>query len=267
MAQEPDRKIARRELGLGTSSSSKGSRGRNPLVPEWADDQPGTPLPPSDPNRYRSFRKSFGDYVSGGGGKASLQKSLGKFASQASGGASVGPRRLGRVISSGGAFGETLKAIADGKDVAGLDASRYTGKTVDQFAQAIGELVGGDSPDADIINSAIQEAIEQVLDLDAAFDPNSLTDDNISQIMIEYLAQSIFQIVVNEAGNSWNRSEDVVTSAKCETEILDLTREHVEQSFTSQVQQTGINLGSTEVERYMRTAAQHVWQTWERYND
>lgn len=252
---------------MGTSSSSKGSRGRNPLVPEWADDQPGTPVPPSDPNRYRSFRKSFGDYVSGGGGKTSLQKTLGKFAGQASGGASVGPRRLGRVISSGGSFGETLKAIADGNDVAGLDASRYTGKTVDQFAQAIGELVGGDSPDADIINSAVQEAIEQVLDLDADFDPNALTDDNISQIMIEYLAQSIFQIVVNEAGNSWNRSDDVVTSAKCETEILDLTREHVEQSFTSQIQQAGVNLGSTAVERYMRTAAQHVWQTWERYND
>ncbi|MEM8541454.1 MAG: hypothetical protein AAGF25_10915, partial [Pseudomonadota bacterium] len=245
----------------------KGSRGRNPLVPDWADDQPGTPLPPSDPNRYRSFRKSFGDYVSDGGGKAPLQRSLGKFASQATGGAGVGTRRLGRVISSGGAFGETLKAVADGSEVEGLDTSRYEGKSVDQFAQAIGELVAGDSPDADIINSAVQEAIEQVLDLDADFDPNALTDDNISQIMIEYLAQSIFQIVVIEAGNSWNRSDDVVAIAKCETEILDLTREHVEQSYTSQIKQTGINLGSTAVEKYMRTAALHVWQTWERYDD
>lgn len=252
---------------MGTSASSKGGRGRNPLVPEWADDQPGAPLPASDPNRYRSFRKSFGDYVSGGGGKAPLEKSLGRFARQASGGASIGPRRLGRVISSGGTLGETLKSIAGGNDVEGLDAGRYTGKTLDQFAQAIAEHVGGDSPDADIISVAVQEAIEQVLDIDANFDPNSLTDDNISQIMIEYLAQSIFQIVVNEAGNSWNRSGDVVTNAKCETEILDLTREHVEQSFASQVQQTGIKLGSDAVERYMRTAARHVWQTWERYDD
>lgn len=252
---------------MGTSSSSKGGRGRNPLVPPWADDQPGTPLPPPDPNRYRSFRKSFGEYVSSGGGRASLEKSLGKFASQATGGSGVGPRRLGTVISSGGTFGETLKSIADGNDVKGLDANRYSGKTVDQFAQAIAEFVSGDSPDADAINSAVQEAIECVMDLDADFDPNSLTDDNISQIMIEYLAQSIFQIVVNEAGNSWNRSNDVETTARCETEILDLTREHVEQSFASQVQQAGINLGSTAVERYMRTAAQHVWQTWERFDD
>ena len=252
---------------MGTSASSKGGRGRNPLVPDWADDQPGAPLPPSDSNRYRTFRKSFGDYVSGGGGKVPLQKSLGKFARQASGGSAVGPRRLGQVFSSGGAFGETLKTIADGNDVTGLDTDRYTGKTVDQFAQAIAEHVSGDSPDADAINVAVQEAIEHVLDFDAKFDPNSLTDDNISQIMIEYLAQSIFQFVVNEAGNSWNRSDDVVTTAKCETEILDLTREHVEQSFASQVQQAGIKLGSDAVERYMRTAARHVWQTWERFDD
>ncbi|SCZ73909.1 hypothetical protein SAMN04488118_1206 [Epibacterium ulvae] len=183
------------------------------------------------------------------------------------GGAGIGPRRLGRVISSGGSFGETLKNIADGNDVEGLDASRYTGKTVDQFAQAIAEHVGGDSPDADIICVAVQEAIEQALDLDTDFDPSSLTDDNIAQIMIEYLSQSIFQIVVNDAGNSWSRSKDVVNTARCEAEILDLTREHVEQSFAAQVQQTGINLGSEAVEKYMRTAAQHVWETWERYDD
>jgi hypothetical protein len=267
LAQKFDRKNAGRKIELGTSSSSKGGRGRNPLVPAWADDQPGAPLPPSDPNRYRSFRKSFGDYASAGGGRAALEKTLGKFAGQASGGAAVGPRRLGRVISSGGTFSEALKAIADGNAVNGLDASRYSGKTVDQFAQAVGELVGGDSPDADIINSAVQEAIEQVLDLDADFDPNSLTDDNITQIMIEYLAQSIFQVVVNEAGNSWNRSDDLESNAKCETEILNLTREHVEQSFSSQVQQAGVNLGSAAMEQYMRTAASHVWQTWERYDD
>jgi len=224
-------------------------------------------LPPPDPNRYRSFRRSFGEYLSGGGGRDKLEKSLGKFASQATGGSSVGPRRLGNVISSGGVFGETLKSIANGNDVDGLDASRYTGKTVDQFAQAIAEFVSGDSPDADTINSAVQEAIECVLDLDVDFDPNALTDDNISQIMIEYLSQSIFQIVVNEAGDSWNRSSDVETAARCETEILDLTREHVEQSFASQVQNAGINLGSTAVERYMRAAAKHVWQTWERFDD
>ncbi|WP_430471390.1 hypothetical protein [Thalassospira lucentensis] len=160
-----------------------------------------------------------------------------------------------------------MKAIADGNDVEGLDASRYIGKTVDRFAQELAEHLGGDSPDADIIQIAVQEAIEQVLDVDTDFDPNSLTDDNIAQIMIEYLAHSIFQIVVNEAGNSWNRSDDVVTSAKRETEILDLTREHVEQSFASQVQNKGVQLGSNAVESYMRAAARHVWQTWERYDD
>ena len=251
---------------MGTSSSSKGGRGRNPLVPAWADDQPGAPLPPSDPNRYRSFRSSFGEYLSSGGGRSALEKSLGKFANQATGGANVGPRRLGKVVSAGGAFGETLKAIANHTNVPGLDTSQFAGKTVDQFAQAIGEFVSGDSPDADSINCAVQEAIETVLDLDADFDPSSLTDDDIAQIMIEYLAHSIFQLVVNEAGNSWNRSNDIEDTVRCEKEVLDLTREHVEQSFEAQIQQAGINFGSTALEGYMRNAAQHVWQTWERFD-
>lgn len=252
---------------MGTSSSSKGGRGKNPLVPPWADDQPGAPLPPADPNRYRSFRRSFGEFVSGGGGRDRLEKSLGKFASQATGGSGVGPRRLGNVISSGGTFGEALKSIADGNNVDGLDASRYTGKTVDQFAQAIAEFVGGDSPDADSIQIAVQEAIECVLDMDVDFDPNALTDDNIAQILMEYLSQSIFQIVVNEAGDSWSRSSDVEIAVKCESEILDLTREHVEQSFATQIQNAGLNLGSIAVERYMRAAAKYVWETWERFDD
>lgn len=252
---------------MGTSSSSKGGRGKNPLVPPWADDQPDAPLPSPDPNRYRSFRRSFGEYVSDGGGRDKLEKSLGKFAHQATGGSNVGPRRLGNVISSGGAFGETLKSIADGNKIDGLDASQYTGKSVDQFAEAIADYVSGGSPDADAIRSAVQEAIECVLDLDAEFNPNALTDDNISLIMIEYLAQSIFQIVVNEAGDSWSRSSDIETAIKCETEILDLTREHVEQSFAAQIQNIGINLGSAAVERYMRDAAKYVWQTWERFDD
>lgn len=252
---------------MGTSSSSKGGRGRNPLVPEWADDTPGAPLPEPDANRYRSFRMSFGEFVSGGGGRASLEKSLGKFANKATGGATIGPRRLGKVFSSGGAFGEALRDIAQGNDVTGLDASRYTGKSVDQFAQAMAEYACGDSPDADWINSAIQEAIEKVFDLDDNFDATNLTDDNIIVIMIEFLAQSIFQLVLSEAGNSWNRSDDIDTAVRRESEVLDLTREHVEQSFEAQIDQNGMNLGSASIEQYMRSAARDVWQTWERFDD
>ncbi|WP_417261445.1 hypothetical protein [Celeribacter sp.] len=252
---------------MGTSASSKGNRGRNPLVPDWADDQPGVPLPPADPQRYRSFRSSFGSYLAGGGGKSNLERSLGKFARKATGGAKVGPRRLGRVVSAGGSLVSALSDIAQGRDVAGFDASRYVGKPVETFSQALSELVTGNHPDSDWVNAAIQEAIEIVLDFEGAFDPENLTDDNIFSILSEFISQSIFQLIVSEAGNSWKHSGDIENTIKCEGEILDLTREHVEQSLLDQVAEKGRNFEAGAVQDFIRTAAKDVWQEWEGYDD
>lgn len=251
---------------MGTSSSSKGSRGRNPLVPDWADDQPGAPLPKPDANRLRSFRKNFGEYVSGGG-RSSLEKSLGKFASQATGGSSIGPRRLGPVVSAGGTFAEALRDLSEGKNVDGLDQSKFEGKSVEQFAQAISQLVCGETPDADWINSALQEAIEAALDFNDEFDRENLTEENISTILVEFLAISIFQLVLNEAGNAWTKAQESSDAIKCENEILDLTRQVVEQSFSEQLSSGNQNLESDAVQLYMRVSAKQVWEKWERYND
>lgn len=251
---------------MGTSSSSKGGRGRNPLVPDWADDQPGAPLPQPDPNRLRSFRRSFGEYVSGGG-RSSLEKSLEKFASQATGGSSIGPRRLGAVISAGGAFAEVLRDVSEGRNVEGLNQTQFEGKSVEQFAQAISQLVCGETPDADWINSALQEAIEAALDFDEDFDRDNLSEENISTILVEFLAISIFQLVLNEAGNAWTKAQDSNDTIKCETEILDLTRQIVDQSFSMQFDNGEQNLASDAVQGYMRASAKEVWEKWERYND
>lgn len=252
---------------MGTSASSKGNRGGNPLVPDWADDQPGAPLPPADPQRYRSFRSSFGNYLSGGGGKSDLKRPLGKFARKATGGAKIGPRRLGRVVSAGGSLISALSDISHGIDVAGLDASHYIGKPIEAFSQALSELVTGDHPDSDWVNAAIQEAIEVVLDFEGAFDPNNLSDDSIFSILSEFISQSIFQLIVSEAGNSWKYSEDVENTIKCEGEILDLTREHVEQSLSDQVSEKGRSFEAGAVQNFIRTAAKSVWQEWESYDD
>ena len=250
---------------MGTSSSSKGMRGKNPLVPEWADDQPGVALPESDPNRFRSFRTHFGNYVSGSG-RTSLEKSLGKFAAQATGGSTVGPRRLGAIISAGGHFAEALRDISQGQDVVGLKKSEYEGKSAEHFAQALADLIKGDTPDADWIASAAQEAIEAVFDIDEAFEPENLTEDNVTIILAEFLSISIFQLVLNEAGDSWNRVSDTADAISFENEILDLTREIVDQSLRAEIQGGNNRMTSDAAQHYLRATAKDVWEKWERYS-
>ena len=105
------------------------------------------------------------------------------------------------------------------------------------------------------------------MDLDQRFDPADLTDENISTILIEFLSISIFQLVLNEAGDAWSRTEDANDAIRCETEILDLTRTIVDQSFKAEMEREGNSLKSQAVKQYMRVTAKEIWEKWERYND
>ena len=48
---------------MGTSRSHPGTPPNAPLVPPWADAQPGTPLPQASEHRFRDFRRSLGRFV------------------------------------------------------------------------------------------------------------------------------------------------------------------------------------------------------------
>ena len=72
---------------MGTSSSSKGSGGKQPLVPPGTDDQPGKPMPTAQPQRFKAFRTAFGKFLKGGDG-TDLKRSLGHYARTSTGGSS-----------------------------------------------------------------------------------------------------------------------------------------------------------------------------------
>ena len=55
---------------MGTSASGKGRQASNPLVPSWADADPGMPLPPQEGRPFQTFRTEFGRWAAGGGGAA-----------------------------------------------------------------------------------------------------------------------------------------------------------------------------------------------------
>jgi hypothetical protein len=108
---------------MGTSASAKGPKSSSPLVPPWADADPNAPLPQPEGQRFRGFRTDFGRVAAGVAG-ASLRSAVGKYAREASGGSSVGPRRFGPAYTAGaglaGLIGE-LQSGGTGEASSGVD--------------------------------------------------------------------------------------------------------------------------------------------------
>jgi hypothetical protein len=190
---------------------------------------------------------------------------LGHYARTTTGGSDVGPRRLGNVYSAGGTLYDALRNVAGGAAVPGLDMPQLVGRSTDVFAQALGQLLAGDSADSDRINRAVQEAVASVLDVNANFDPAVLTDDTIDQLMIEFLSLAIFQNITEDAGGAWDRSPDEEKTANCEGELLDLIKVVVEGSFEKQMGSGSTRFDRDQIKGFMRKAARDAWREWESY--
>ena len=150
---------------MGTSASSKGPNSSSPLVPPWADATPGAPLPQPEGQRFRGFRTEFGRAAAGAGG-GSLRSALGKYAREATHGASVGPRRFGPAYAAGADLAGVMSEMrggGTGENSAGVDLSGLVGRPLDYAAQEIARALAPDNADADQISAAIQEAMAEAL--------------------------------------------------------------------------------------------------------
>lgn len=252
---------------MGTSSSSKGSGKDQPMVPPWADDQPDAPLPEKPDKRFQAFRRSFGRFLKNGDAK-DLRRALGHYARTSTGGSAIGPRRFGSVYGAGGDFYEALSSLGgDGTSAAsiGLSKSALRGQPLDVVCQRISQAMAPANADADRVRRAIDEAMLEVLG-GAPFDPDALDSEVINRILCEYLAQTIFQEIVDEVGGSWASAPDEARTPEAEGELLELIRVVVDDQFSRRLAQSN-NLNRVAVKQLMREAVTAVWQTWEGYDD
>lgn len=253
---------------MGTSSSSRGPSGQSPLVPSWADADPGAPLPEPEGQRFRTFRTEFGRYASGEG-SGSLRTALGHYARTATGGQGVGPRRFGSAYQAGGGLFGALSDLAAGGNAAafaGIDLAGLAGRTLSFAVQEIARALAPENGDADRIQVAIQEAVAEVLPDVAIFDPAILTADNIIAIMVEFLTRILFQQVVEDAGSAWNKAPSNARTKDAEDELFDLIRIAIDRHLGPRLAATGSQLPRAEVERLQRSAMDDVWRDWENFS-
>lgn len=249
---------------MGTSSSSRGPGSSSPLIPPHADASPEKPLPEPTGHRFRGFRTEFGRAISGGGG--SLQSALQKYASTATGGSNVGPRRFGPAYESGANLAAALNDLSEGgsgQDSAGVDLSSLAGQPLDVAAQEIASALAPDNADADQVTAAIQEAMAEVLGEQEIFDPNEISSDVITALLVEYFAHIVFQEISSAAGDAWKKSPSKQRTTAMEAELLELVRVAIDTHLSPRLAGGFSNLSKGEIATIQQAALRDVWEEWE----
>lgn len=250
---------------MGTSGSSKGPRSNSPLVPPWADATPDVPLPEPEGQRFRGFRTEFGR-AAAGGGLPSLRSALGKYAREATHGASVGPRRFGPAYDAGATFANALTELQSGgtgEGATGVDLSDIAGRSLDYAAQEIARALAPPNADADQISAAVQEAMAAALPDVEIFDPTAITPDQIIQMLVEFWSQILFLEITSAAGDAWNKSPGADSTTKLEGDLLELVRAVVDKHMSPRFAAGLKTLSRSQIATLERAAVAEIWREWE----
>ena len=287
---------------MGTSSSNKGPRPGSPLVPPWADppsdeDEPSDPLddegdgneeaqdPPRDdeaPNDSPSgdqpaeepleaqrpltlnltgFRRTLGNAVSGGSG-GGLRKALRTYA-KATGGGGVAARRLGSPLKTGGRVHSLFgTGTATGPNGQTLTLASLDGLSVrvalDRIVSALVPMDG----ERDKVAAALQHALSTALGGAETFDQSAITPDVVTDVMVVYLRDVIFQTVISDSGRAFQRSEDLGQIADMERGLLALVDQVVNDQGRAPLAEAG-GLDEARIVALEARIVAEVWDVWE----
>lgn len=233
-------------------------------MPAHADAEPEKPLPDPEGLRFKGFRTEFGRAVAGVGG--SFVTALGKYARDATGGVSVGPRRFGTAYTAGesliGLLGE-LQNGGTGEQATGIDFSALRGQPLAAAFEAIGQALAPANADSDLIRISIQEALAEVLPDVASFEPAELTEDMLIAVLIEFFTLVLFQDITNDAGDAWNKAPDAERTIQAENELFDIIHAAVDRHMSPALVGGIQNLTRDQIVALERRAVDDIWLEWE----
>jgi hypothetical protein len=206
----------------------------------------------------------MGKFVSSGD-DGHLRKALGRYARDTLGGRATGVRRFNQTLVSGGALIGLLNELRNGGTGAGttgIDLSRLVGMPLEAAIQAIVEAVAPDAGDRELIRAAMQEALIECLQGQAAFDPAAIGDGLLVDLIIEYLAQCVFTHIVYESGDAFAKSTDTTATARRENALMELIKVEVD-NHAAPLLAGGANLNAAQVQAVERQVIAGVLDIWE----
>lgn len=249
---------------MGTSQSSTGPGSGSPLIPPWADDQPQQPQTTPQPARFKAFRQSLGQYVSGGN-RSDLESAVGHYARKSSGGRDSAARRMGSVTQAGAGLFGALAGIQAAPGESSIDLGSLAGLPCELAISAITQALTTEDGDSDKICAAMNHALVEALDGVETFDPECITDDVIVNTMIGYLAESIFLQMVMDSDRAWNKADTPSQAMRVENALRELIKVEVDKHMATNLAGNVRSLTRQEMVQIERQAITDAWKEWEAY--
>ena len=271
---------------MGTSMSSKGPNGSNPLVPPWAEDGDTVivsgggdqdtdleasnsevpPVPKTTPSstRFKSARQAFGEYAKSGS-RNDLKKSLGHYARNSTGKGGGAAKRLASGITAGtGLFG--LLGGNSVNTISGdLALSDLSGLSTDQAIDKIVTHLTPDSADADLVRTSMNFALSEALQESEYINEASFTPDLMGEIFTFYITDLVFQQVVLDMGKAWFHAETAIRQINMENELRELIMIVVDGALEKISGGDVSNITQTQITQVQVSAISQTISEWELY--
>lgn len=249
---------------MGTSRSHPGTPSGAPLVPPWADAQPGTPLPEPPAQRFKDFRRALGKFVRTRDPEAA-GRALGHFARTGTGGSAHAPRRYGAMSRVGAALVGALAdpaALRERLRQDGIDLDALRGASREAIVAAISAAFATGDGDREKTELAIAVALSEAYrGLDVAALPD-MPDDRIDLALIAYVRECVFAQIMAESGDAFDGAS-AADAVAAEKDLHDLVRGVVEAEMQAALLTPARRMSRGSVEAVQLRAITDVWRRWE----
>lgn len=239
---------------MGTSQSSPGLGRNAPLVPPWAD------APSDKPVEMTGFRQAMRS-VAQGVGKSGIERALGHYAREVTGGSQFATRRFGHAIQGGA----NLYGALSGTDTELIDITLLVNKPCDEAIATISQALSSENGDADKIHAAMTQALADALEGVNVFTMDAITPDVLSATLVNYHAEIFSNQIMQDAGNAWDKATEPAQIIAAENDLRQLVLVIVDKHMTPKLQSSRHGLNKNEIIRIEKLVIQEVWEEWRAY--
>lgn len=276
---------------MGTSTSTNGPKGTNPLIPPWAEEsediilttpngqeevinngdiQGLSPKPNSiliDKNRFLAVRSNFTNFLKTGE-KKSLNAALANYSRSSGGGGGVTKRLTNGIKSGAGLVGILSGGSASSADnTRSLSYQDLQGLTVDQAIDKLTEFLAPNDADSEVVRYALDEALSESLVGEDNFSDIIFDNDLLESILNQYLIGLILNDVIDIIGGSWKNCESPLVFAQRQNEVGELIADLVNDKVYELFKDKGNikNLSSHEIVKLQAMLITESVESWEKY--
>ena len=291
---------------MGTSGSSSGSGSGTPLVPSWLDEPGSEPLPGNDgqapsgdgtddeshdgqqssqnpelkppvpppalSERFRGARTNFSRFAgSGGGDRSALRRAVRDYVRSGTGGSKNAVRRMAPSSATASrALGVFRGLQRDGmqETLRRLNLQKLSGSSVQDIFTGLTEVVcqDGGSIDEAIARDAWLETIAE-LDQFGIGNIDALTDDQVTELFLSFIAHSIESRLYQEIGvNGFKFSDDLDDIEAFDRQFKDYIERSVRDSFSGDMSQLS-DMSDDDIRNVVDTTYLEAWELLEQLGD